>query len=217
MDKTKFKELYAQMAARNGDVPILQNVDFYAEYYGLTRHWGEKINLTKNIKPIDFIIENIIDPALAFTALCSQHGGVLDLSRCADLGCGGGFVGINWHVLNEQGGEMVLCDSDRRKANFCRQVVRELGLKHVEIINKNVETLSHDVVFKPFTVAVTRAVWPVDKLAVIKRTLPLAGCGRFLAMVSGRQKNEVQKNLYRILYRFSKKDKEVVRYVLEIS
>lgn len=134
---------------------------FY-EYYLLTLKWGEKINITANLSAEAFVLENLADPVLAFfSAKSLLTGGSKNLS-CVDLGCGGGYVGLVWHILSGGRLETELIDSDRKKINFCKQVIRELGLCGVRADQRRAEELlaarSHQ-----YDLVVSRATWDVPE------------------------------------------------------
>ncbi len=114
-----------------------------AFYFDLTEKWSKKINITANTTPESYVLENVVDPILAFESLKSL--GIFDRSpqfTLADFGCGGGYVGITWHILLGGVSRLVLVDSDRKKINFCREVCRRLEIQRVDIINNRCENLA---------------------------------------------------------------------------
>lgn len=155
---------------------FLETLDFYLEknnrtlpsliktkfrlYYELSKKWGSKINITANLSEKDFIRENLLDPVLAFHAVplssfFENHDQSLSL---IDIGCGGGYVGITWAVLLAEFENFFLLDSDRKKINFCKQVIRELELKNVQAMQSRVEDFVTDNKEK-FDLVLSRATW----------------------------------------------------------
>lgn len=108
-----------------------QHLEAFEVYYSLSQKWGHKINITANLGLDRFVIENILDPYLALRAYQNSRNQPINGVKIADFGCGGGYVGLIWKVVLGDSAEMVLLDSDRKKINFCKQVVRELGLSGV--------------------------------------------------------------------------------------
>ena len=107
------------------------------DIYEMTQKWSKKINITKNLSCDSFILENIMDPAKAYYTYIEQFGPIS--GHMIDMGCGGGYVGFIWHILGSQGQELTLLDSDRKKINFCRDVIRFLGLARVNAVQERVE------------------------------------------------------------------------------
>ncbi len=122
-------------------------------YYDLTLRWSEKINITANVGEYSYIVENILDPVLAYYALKSVEGMPWE-GGVHDLGCGGGYVGLTWAMLDPTL-KCTLVDSDRKKINFCKQAIRDLGLQgRVQAYQSRVEEI------KPIEGVVTsRATW----------------------------------------------------------
>jgi len=77
------------------------------------------------------------------------------LGRLLDVGSGAGFPGLPLKILFPQK-EMLLLEPTRKKANFIRAVIRELGLKGVRVAEQRIEDLIPEKVLK-FKEAVARA------------------------------------------------------------
>jgi len=131
-------------------------VDKICTYYKILTEWNSKINLTRNDRGDRFFIENVLDPILSAKAYQEyrEKEGLGPAKTLIDLGCGGGFVGIFWTLLQPKLNRSVLLDSNRKKINFCKQVIRELRLKNVEVIQDRAENFSQG-----FDIVVSRATW----------------------------------------------------------
>lgn len=130
--------------------------------FDLSEKWSKKINVTANVSAEDFILENILDPALAYQAFINGHfttslfpSPVLRDRSLADVGCGGGFVGFTWHLLNNESGRLLLIDSDRKKINFCKEVIRKLALRNCTAYCARAEDIREPLA----DIVVTRATW----------------------------------------------------------
>lgn len=147
--------------------PTPTECNFFSELYQLAARWAAKINLTANLSVDRFIAENVLDPLLAYTAMVRHtHGKPLFSGALIDLGCGGGFVGLTWHTLGQGAFNTVLLDADRKKVNFCKQVIRDLGLTGIDALQGRAEDLSRSYP-KKFSVATTRATWRVEDFTAI--------------------------------------------------
>lgn len=167
--KTQFIDsFYAALAAADFEKKLISpdlEESFWA-YYQLSLKWAEKINITRNLSLEAFISENLCDPLFAIQKASER---LFEGPNCrfADLGCGGGYVGIVWLLWlfsRDQNHSLTLVDSDRKKINFCKTVARELGvLDFVEAHQMRVEdwllqeSLSQDLI-------VSRATWDWPKM-----------------------------------------------------
>lgn len=141
------------------------------EYFALVGLWGEKINFTSNRGLDQFLYENIADPLCAYFAfnksefIKSEQKKPLKL---VDLGCGGGFVGMIWHIASEGRFKTLLVDSDRRKINFCKQVIRELRLENVSALQIRAEEIQVQKENPPYII-ISRATWSFEKFVQISK------------------------------------------------
>jgi 16S rRNA (guanine(527)-N(7))-methyltransferase RsmG len=79
----------------------------------------------------------------------------VDKCRLADVGSGGGFPGLPLKIIRPEL-DLVLIESNIRKATFLTEVVRELGLTEVRVLVRRYEELSEEVA--PLDVVCARAV-----------------------------------------------------------
>ena len=104
-------------------------------YQSLLQQWTRRINLVSRQSLEDGWRRHILD--------CAQilRYAPEDWRRWADLGSGGGLPGIVIAILSlELRGtrEVVLVESDTRKAHFLRAALRETGAR-AEVINERIE------------------------------------------------------------------------------
>lgn len=122
------------------------------EIYGaLLRKWSKAINLVAPDSLPDLWRRHLLDSAQLARLLPSRTG------RIADLGSGAGFPGLVLAILGC--GEIHLVESDRRKAQFLREVSRETGAG-ATVHTERIEELS------PLSapVVTARALAPLDRL-----------------------------------------------------
>ena len=114
--------------------------------------WQKKINLVSKATLSDAWMRHIVDSAQL--ALYIEHPSF----KIVDFGSGAGFPAL---VLAVLGAENVhLIESDRRKVEFLRAVVRELSLNNVTIHNSRIE----DVTCLRADVITARALAPLSQL-----------------------------------------------------
>lgn len=165
-------------------------------YYKLTREWGERINITANLAPDAYERENILDPSCALLAWQGATNKANGPSHTAvtsppltlvDLGCGGGFVGITWHILLDQKCGTLLIDADRKKINFCKQAIREMGLKNISAEQVRLDPdRPKNILGRNFALVVSRATWEAATFFNVAQPL-LAPTGMALAFQSEKQ------------------------------
>ena len=96
--------------------------------------WNGKINLTSETVAGAVIEKHIFDSL--------QYARAVDNPQCnvMDIGSGAGFPGIPLKVIFP-GVFMTLVESQRKRANFLRNCVRNMRLENVQVINGRAEEL----------------------------------------------------------------------------
>lgn len=126
-------------------VNLLPNVNVSRETEALLREfaalilkWTQKINLISAASEDEIWQRHILDSVQVYTALPQDF----QWKTWADFGSGGGLPGIIIAVLaRETGGQVVMVESDQRKATFLRTAVRSLGLTNARVESKRIEAL----------------------------------------------------------------------------
>ena len=121
-----------------------ETIERLERFEELIRKWTAKINLISRPSIPDIWDRHIVDSVQIYRHAPSFH-------RWVDLGSGGGLPGIVVAVIAKEknpDGEVILVESDQRKATFLRAAIRELGL-NAEVISQRIEgtdRLNADVV-----------------------------------------------------------------------
>lgn len=104
-------------------------------YISLLLRWNEMISLTTVVDPTDIIKFHFGESLFAASALAISHG------RLADVGSGAGFPGLPLAMLLSEL-DVVLIESNSKKATFLSEVVRVLGLGNATIWRGRMEEFS---------------------------------------------------------------------------
>jgi len=126
----------------------------YQHYTDLIRKWKDVVNLTAITDPDEIKIKHFEDSKAVIPFLRSARSLI-------DIGSGAGFPGIPIKIECPQI-HVVLLDSNRKKVNFLRQVIFELGLTGIEAIQGRAEDPEIFRTKGPFDAVVSRATWPLE-------------------------------------------------------
>lgn len=147
----------------------IRRLEHYAE---LLLKWNPTVNLVSRSTLGDIWGRHIMDSAQVYDAAPGEW------SQWLDMGSGGGFPGMVIAILAAErnpAGQVILAESDRRKAAFLRTVAREVGVPatvHAERIER-LAPQGADVVS-------ARALAPlVDLLGYARRHLRPGGVALF--------------------------------------
>jgi len=124
-------------------------------HYELLRHWNARINLTSVIDMEKAAVRHYAE-SLFLASLIP-----VDVQRIADVGSGPGFPGFPVAVARP-GAEVVLIESDQRKAAFLREASDYSR-------NVRVRCVRSDAYKDPVDAVIGRAVRPAEILAVANR------------------------------------------------
>ena len=111
-----------------------RQVENFLSYIDLIQFWNSKFNLTA-IRSTPLIVRHHFIDSLAMARFTDPD------KRLMDIGSGAGFPGIPLKIISPDK-EIILVDSQRKKVNFMREVIRDLNLKGVEVIEARVEELN---------------------------------------------------------------------------
>lgn len=140
------------------------------------RIWQQKINLVST-KDVENLEERHVKDCLRLIDHIQDYKEKVVL----DIGSGGGFPGIVLGIAGVR--KIVMVESDRRKCEFLREVVRLTGLNG-EVVNNRIEDLdkiSCDII-------TSRACAPLSKLLEYVR--PHKDFNNYLLFIKGRSVND---------------------------
>ncbi len=140
------------------------------------RHWNRRINLTAITEPEDIAIRHFLDAIVAADRIPNA-------SRFLDVGSGAGFPGLPLKVMRSRS-RVTLIDSARKRINFLRHIVRQLGLDQVEVHHGRIEAfVAREGADLEFDFIVSRAFTGAAELA--RKVMPLLRRGATLLMWKG--------------------------------
>jgi len=119
-----FRELLRSEYQPWGDLSEFQ-LDQLDRHYNLLSSWNRRLNLTRIRDVTEVVRFHYCESLFVSTVLPSQP------IRVCDLGSGAGFPGVPLAVIRPDI-EMVLIESDQRKAVFLREATRDL--KNVRVL-----------------------------------------------------------------------------------
>ena len=138
--------------------------------------WNERYNLTA-IRDLEEVrVKHFLDSLTCIQAMKDAPG-----KRIVDIGSGAGFPGLVLKIVYP-GLQLTLVDSVGKKIDFCRHMVKTLGLEQVETLQERAENIGQSLAYREqYDWAVARAV--ADLAVLAEYLLPLVRIGgRMLAM-----------------------------------
>lgn len=164
-----------------------RQVDLFIEYYRLLLEYNEKANLTGITAQKDVALKHFVD-----SLCCSIVEDFSGFKAVVDVGSGAGFPGLPLKIAYPQI-QLFLLDSQKKRIEFLRKVVRALSLVGVEIFHERAENFGADRGNRErYDICVSRAVAPLGTLAELCLPLVKVG-GNFLALKGPDVEDEVNK------------------------
>ena len=166
-----------QMEATPAQVAAIQR------YMAILLAWNEKINLTAIRDPLEVLYRHFCESMYAAAAVPLQTG------RLADVGSGGGFPGLALKIACSEL-QVVLIESNVKKATFLAEVVRELGFRDTRVLVSRYEELGEEIA--PLDFVCSRALGEFATFLSWARSERVAA-ERVILWVGGRDMEEVKK------------------------
>ena len=108
------------------------------QYMEILLIWNEKINLTAIRDPLEILNRHFCECMYAASAVPVGEG------RLADVGSGGGFPGLPLKIIRPEL-QVMLIESNIKKATFLAEVTRVLGLTDARVIVGRYEELGEEI------------------------------------------------------------------------
>ena len=110
-------------------------IDRFQEFCTLLLKWNDKINLISEKNLLSILEKHIFDSLQYLRWLNSSH-------KALDIGSGAGFPGIPIKIVHPDL-DLTLIDSQRKRCNFLREVIRSLELDGVDVLEGRAEKISN--------------------------------------------------------------------------
>src|ERR1700683_1000863 len=101
-------------------------------YISLLLRWNEKISLTTITDPLEILRFHFSESMFAASAVPIRNG------RLADVGSGAGFPGLPLKIMVPSL-DVLLIESNAKKASFLSECIRELNLLGAEVVRRRFE------------------------------------------------------------------------------
>lgn len=128
-------------------------IEAFQWYTNELRSWNQRYNLTAITDPDEIYIKHFVD-----SLSCLQVERFRPPGNVIDVGTGAGFPGIPLKIVYPQF-QITLVESISKKMEFCRHVIRSLGLNGVDFVQDRAERLGKNVAYRErYDWAIARAV-----------------------------------------------------------
>ncbi|NIN64277.1 MAG: 16S rRNA (guanine(527)-N(7))-methyltransferase RsmG [Anaerolineae bacterium] len=156
-------------------------------YYQELMLWNERASLTAITDYREVQVKHFLDSLSCLQVLT----GLAPATRCIDIGAGAGFPGLPLRIACPQM-HLTLLEATRKKVLFLEHMVKELGLRDVQVIQGRAEELGRQAGHREvYDVALARAVAELSVL--LEYALPLLKVeGIFVAQKGGDIEDEVE-------------------------
>jgi 16S rRNA (guanine527-N7)-methyltransferase len=162
-------------------------LEAFESYYQQLIVWNERVNLTSITDYDEVQVKHFLDSLSCLQVLTS----ISLQPRCIDIGAGAGFPGLPLKIALPEI-RVTLLESVRKKIQFLEHMVKELGLRDVQVIQGRAEELGRQAGHREgYDVALARAVAELSVL--LEYALPLLKVdGIFVAQKGGEIEGEVE-------------------------
>lgn len=154
------------------------------EYTSLLVRWNQKISLTTIKDPEEILKFHFAESFFAASTVPIENG------RLADVGSGAGFPGIPLAMISP-GLEVVLIESNAKKAAFLSEVVRALRLNRVTVLRSRMEEVSKSL--RTFDFVTARALGSHRGLLRWASSF-LADAGKIVLWIGGEECTAISRN-----------------------
>lgn len=160
----------------------------FIKYKELLLEWNKKINITRIQDEEEVYIKHYLDSIIIL-----DNNNVSSKKKIIDVGTGGGFPGLPLKIVNNNY-DLTLLDSLRKRTDFLKLVIDEIGLKDVDVIHGRAEDFGQDKKYREkYDLCVSRAVASLNILCEL--CLPFVKPnGYFIAYKSENIAEEIEKS-----------------------
>ncbi len=180
-----------KLFVENNIIVNKEQVEKFSKYFDLLIYYNNQFNITAITEKEEVYKKHFIDCALGSKKICGN--------TLLDVGSGGGFPAIPLKIMDENL-RLTMLEATGKKCEFLKTVVKELGLKNVEVINDRAENLAKNSNFREkFDTVTARAVARLNILAEYCMPFVKVG-GKFISYKGDAEEEVIEaKNAIKIL------------------
>ena len=116
-----------------------ETVSRFQAFISILQKWNEKINLVSEENPLSILENHIFDSLHYLRWLNASY-------KTLDIGSGAGFPAIPIKIIYPDL-DLTLVESQRKRCNFLREVIRTLKLERIEVIEGRAESFFNQSTF----------------------------------------------------------------------
>lgn len=163
----------------------------FETYYHELVDWNKKMNLTAITDYEEVQIKHFLDSLTIIAA--TGPGNLARPLHVIDIGTGAGLPGIPLKIACTHI-RLVLLEATAKKTKFLGHLIKQLGLKDVEIVAGRAEDIAHDARYREkFDLVLARAVASLPVL--VELALPFCAVGGyFVAQKKGEIQEEIEQS-----------------------
>ena len=192
MHDKRLNDLFKKGLIELGLMPSEEQTNAFLSYLSELKKWNRAYNLTGLKEDKDIIIKHFFDSLLYLKTLLEGK------IRVADVGSGAGFPGLPIKIIRPEI-EMYLIEPSRKKAAFLKHIIRQLGLRKAEVIEKRIEEIrTNQELAELVDIAVTRALFSIEDF--MKKASHIVKEGGTLILNKGPKVDEELKKLRDVKY-----------------
>ncbi len=156
------------------------NIKQFDRYAELLLKWNKKINLTSITERDEIRVRHFLDSLSLAPQIVSRE-------TILDIGSGAGFPGLPLKIVFP-GIKLTVVDAIKKKCDFIKAVVRDLGIDGVEVVNQRLKPGDH---FGDYDAIVSRATLRLLDFVILASPNLKQG-GRMLLMKGPDPSAEIQ-------------------------
>jgi len=176
------------------------------KYHEMLVLWNQKFNMTTILEEKEVLLKHFYD------SLCLVKAVELNDHTLCDVGTGAGFPGLVLKIIFDNL-KITLVESNGKKCNFLKEVIKELDLKNIEVINQRAEEYAIKNIEK-FDIVTMRAV--SDLRIIAELGLPMLKIDGIFCPLKAHIGNEIEKS-QNIINLLGGKLESIINYELPIE
>ncbi len=181
-----------------------KQLELLSKYADFLLEYNKKINLTTITEIEDIYLKHFYD-----SLTISFYKDFNKISSLMDVGCGAGFPGIVLKIIYPNI-NLILVESNGKKALFLTELIKKLELKNINIINDRVENLPKSYL-NSIDIVTCRALSNMNIISEL--CIPFVKVGGYFIAMKGKIEEELDNAKCTIEYLGAKIEKTEILYL----